>query len=346
MSIPVTRGTFKAFVLRTLGDGVLQINVSDAQVEDRIDQALYKYQQFHMDAVVKTYVAHEITGTLMTFTGPVTSFANNEQLLGETSNASGTCVLSNPQGHANAIVMFTTSKAAPTDSQPPIPGVDLTLGGHFVDGEVVRGLHSGFSATIATSDNTFTAILKGDMDNKYVTLDPSIIAITRIFAPFDSRFSADILFDPQSQFNMSLMSNFTSTSIIPYFIGRSYQQLLNDTFRGRPGTRFERHQGRVYVDVNWFSTFFPGQFLIVEGMQTIDPDAFPLIWSDRWLQDYTTSLIKKQWGMNLKKYNGIALPGGVTLDGKTMFDEAIVEIKALEDDLDTKFQLPIDFMVG
>ena len=104
--------------------------------------------------------------------------------------------------------------------------------------------------------------------------------------------------------------------------------------------------GRVYVDVNWFSTFYPGQFLIVEAMQTIDPDDFPLVWSDRWLQDYASALIKKQWGMNLKKYQGIALPGGVTLDGKTMYDEAVQEVKDLEEELKTTYQLPVDFLVG
>ncbi len=345
MAIPNTRDTFKAFCLRTLGDGVLQINVSDAQVEDRIDQAIYKYQQFHMDAVAKTFIKHEITGTLMRFTSAATGFANNENLQGLTSNAFGTVVLSNPQGYANAIVMFTTSQAAPTDSHPPVPGGN-TAWGSFEDGEVVQGKQSGFTATIETSNASFTAIVKGDMDNKYVTLDPSVIAITRMFAPFDSRFTADILFDPQSQFNMSLMSNFTSTSIIPYYIGRTYQTLLNDMFRGRPGTRFERHQGRISIDVNWYSTFYPGQFLIIEAMQALNPDDYPLVWSDRWLQDYTTSLIKKQWASNLKKYIGIALPGGVMLDGKTMFDEAILEIKDLELQLQTTYQLPIDFITG
>jgi hypothetical protein len=339
--IPASRDDFKDFCLRALGDGVIQINVSDDQLEDRIDAAIYKYQQFHMDAVVKTYIAHEITGTLFTFTAPPTGFANNEQINGLTSNAYGVCVLSNPQGYANSILMYTTSKAAPTDSTPPVPGANADGAGQFQTGEIVRGLTSGAHATL-----TANGIVKGDMDNKYITLDPSMIAVTRVFPPFDSRFSADILFDPQSQFNMSLMSNFTSTSIIPYFIGRSYQQLLNDMFRGRPGTRFERHQGRVYIDVNWFTTFFPGQFMIVEGMQTIDPNDFPLVWSDVWLQNYTIALMKKQWGMNLKKYNGIALPGGVTLDGKTMYDEAVQEIKDLEDELKSTYQLPIDFIVG
>ncbi len=338
MSIPASRDDFKAYCLRSLGDGVLQINVSDAQVEDRIDKALFMFQQYHMDAVVKDFIRHEITGSLMYFTDAALDYGNNEVLIGETSNTVGTCVLSNPNGFANAIVMYTTTTPAPTWVHPPVPGGNNAFGA-FVPGEIVRGQNSG-------ARHTMLSITKGDMDNKHITLDPSIIAISRIFAPHDSRFSADILFDPQSQFNMSLMSNFTSTSIIPYYIGRQYQQLLNDIFRGRPGTRFVRHQGQLSIDVNWFSTFFPGQYLIVEGLRTIDPNDYPLVWSDRWLQDYAIAVIKKQWANNLKKYTGIALPGGVTLDGKTMYDEAVQEIKDLEAELKSTYQLPCDFLVG
>jgi hypothetical protein len=187
----------------------------------------------------------------------------------------------------------------------------------FQEGEVVRGSRTGATAVIGTSNATFTAIINGDMDNKYFPMPPSIIAVNKIFPPFDSRVSADILFDPQAQFNMSLLANFTSNSIIPYVVGRQYQQLLNDTFRGRPGIRFQRHQGRLYVDVNWFSTFQPRQFIVVDCYRVIDPTDAPSIWSDRWLQDYAIALIKKQWAQNMSKYQGIQLPGGVTLDAKS-----------------------------
>ena len=265
MSIPATRDDFKSFCLRALGDGVIQVNVSDDQVEDRIDKAIYVFQQFHMDAVVKVYVQHEITGTLMTFQTDASGFSNNEFILGVTSNTFGAVVQTLPIGFPNTtIVMYTTTSPTPTVYFPPVPGGNTDFG-HFLPGEQVVGTQSGFAANIAFANSSFSPFVYGDMDNKYVTLDPSVIAVTRIFAPFDSRFSADILFDPQSQFNMSLMSNFTSTSIIPYVIGRQYQQLLNDTFRGRPGTRFERHQGRLYIDIDWYSTFYPGQFFIVDG---------------------------------------------------------------------------------
>ncbi len=357
MSIPATRDDFKAFCLRTLGDGVLQVNVSDDQVEDRIDQAFYMYQQYHMDGTVKNFLRHEVTPSVMHFTGlPSVPFQNHERLVGQTSNAHGPACAGTPPD-ANAIYMFGTNGPVAYIATGPSTS-QAGDGKPFLEGEVVVGLQSGATATIAASTpavpasgNTaavpaFHAIELGDMDNKFFLIPDDIIAVTKIFAPFDSRISADILFDPQSQFNMSLLSNFTSNSIIPYVVGRQYQQLLNDTFRGRPGIRFSRHQQRLYVDVNWYSTFQPHQFIVVECYQTVDPGSFADVWSDRWLQDYATALIKLQWGQNLSKFGGIALPGGVTLDPNSMKAEAKEEIKDLEERLRTEFQLTIDFMVG
>jgi hypothetical protein len=414
MAIPTTRDDFKAFVLRALGDGVLQVNVSDDQVEDRIDQAFYMFNQFHMDSTVKTYLKHEVTPSVMNFIGPPSvPFNNNEVIIGATSNAHGQVVAPAAVANANAIFMFgTNGPVAFIETGPTTP--QAGDGKPFVEGEVVSGVQSGAVATVAVSGdllifqsaftgtftpgekinglngnvvylstvnstaivtNTklgsftvsqtltgagsgahgtfasyalagFTALVLGDMDLKYIAIPESIIAINKIFAPFDSRISADILFDPQAQFNISLLSNFTSTSIIPYVIGRQYQQLLNDTFRGRPGIRFSRHQQRLYCDVNWYSTFQPHQFLIVECYQVLDPATVPDIYSDRWLQDYTIALIKKQWATNLSKYTGVSLPGGVTLDAKTMKDEANEEIKDLEHQLDSRYSLPIDFITG
>lgn len=335
MSIPASRDDFKEYCLRALGKPVLQINVDDDQVEDRIDEALYVYQQYHMDAVVKTYMRHEVTASTMVFSAPFTgAFTNNEVIVGQTSNIQGHVVSTI---NSTAILFYTVTSA--NTGELPADTYSDTARRTFQDGEVIVGKTSGAQGTVSS-------ITFGDMDNKWYPVDPSVIGITKVFAPFDSRIWADILFDPQSQFNISLLSNFTANSIIPYHIGRSYQQLLNDTFRGRPAVRFSRHMNRLYADVNWYATFLPGQHIVIEGYRTIDPDGFTDVWSDRWLQRYATSLIKRQWGMNLSKYNGISLPGGVQLDGRTMLGEANQEIVTLEDQVRNEFQEPPMFIVG
>jgi len=321
MALPNTREEFKAYCLRAIGAPVLQINVDDAQLEDRIDEAIYLYQQFHMDAVMKDYISFLVTASTMRFTGATPAFQNNEPLRGATSNATGDVYKT---VSANTIEFVGASKNI-----------------MFVPGETVTGQWSGATGTIAAN-----GIVLGAVDNEYFTLPDEVISVTRVFPPFDSRMSADILFDPQNQFNISLLSSFTTNSIVPYVIGRQYQQLINDTFRGRPLMRFERHMNRIHIDVDWKTVFRPGAYLVIEAYRAIDPTVYGEVWTDRWLQRYTIALFKRQWGMNLSKYNGIALPGGVTLDGKTMFADAETEIQKLEEELRTTYELPIIFTIG
>ena len=337
MPTPTSRDDFKEYCYRALGKPVLQINVDDDQVEDRIDEALYVFRQYHMDAVTKAYMSHEITASAMVFNSEFSgTFNADEQIIGQTSNVYGRYVST---VNTTAITFFTTATA--NTGTISSDAYSDTARNTFNDGEVVLGSESGAQGTVKTDGITF-----GDMDNKWFTVVDSVIGITKVFAPYDSRLTADILFDPQAQFNISLMSSFTAHSTIPYYIGRSYQQLLNDMFRGRPIIRFSRHMNRLYMDVNWYVTFIPGQHIIIEGYRTIDPDGYIKVWTDRWLQRYATSLIKRQWGMNLSKYSGIALPGGVQLDGKSMLAEANQEIATLEEQVRSEFQEPPMFIVG
>lgn len=342
MAIPTSRDEFKEYCLRALGKPVIQINVDEDQVEDRIDEALYVYQQHHFDAVTKTYMVHRVTPSVLRFATPsAVAFKNSEVIVGQTSNTRGIV-----HSTINAIAIQFATTQATANSVEQADGYSDTARPSFMDGEVVVGAQSGATATIFTSNSTVHGVTVGDIDNRWFPVAPSVIGITKVFAPFDSRISADILFDPQSQFNISLLSNFTANSIIPYHIGRQYQQLLNDTFRGRPAVRFQRHMNRLYVDVNWNATFAIDQTIVLEGFRVIDPDTFTDVWSDRWLQRYSTSLIKRQWGLNLSKYGGIALPGGVTLDGRSILSDANQEIRDLEAELRDTYQEPPMFIVG
>lgn len=335
MSIPTSRDTFKEHCLRALGKPVLQINVDDTQLEDRIDEALYVYQQHHYDAVTKTYMQHEVTASTLTFSAPTAgTFVKGDVLFGTTTRTRGQVV---SVTNSTSLTYFTVSAA-----NTSIDAIDpYTDSGRptFAVGETVTGQPSSAEGIIAT-------ITRGDIDNRWFPIADAIIGVTKVFAPFDSRMSADILFDPQSQFNISLLSNFTSNSIIPYYVGRSYQQLLNDMFRGRPGIRFARHMNRLYVDVNWNSTFAPGQHIVIEGFRVINPNTYTDVWSDRWLQRYATALIKHQWGINLSKYSGLTLPGGVQLDGKSILADAAQEIRDLETELQRTYSMPPEFIVG
>jgi len=117
-------------------------------------------------------------------------------------------------------------------------------------------------------------------------------------------------------------------------------------FSGEQPVRFNRHQNRLYIDFQWGTDILAGEYLVIEAYKIIDPNSYTDVYNDRWVKMYSTALIKKQWGMNLKKFGGIQLPGGVQLNGQQIYDEADAEIQKLEQEMQDKYELPAEFILG
>jgi hypothetical protein len=98
--------------------------------------------------------------------------------------------------------------------------------------------------------------------------------------------------------------------------------------------------------MSWDTKVTVGEFIIIEGYQKIDPDTFTDVYNDRFLQKYCTAQIKKQWGENLKKFEGLSMPGGITFNGQKIWDEATDEIQALEAEVISTYSLPVSDMLG
>ena len=118
-------------------------------------------------------------------------------------------------------------------------------------------------------------------------------------------------------------------------------------FTGEIPIRFQRHTHRLHVDWAWGSNeAVLGSTVVAEGYRVIDPEDHESIYNDMWLKKYCTALIKRQWGESMKKFGNVQLPGGITLNGKETYDEAINEIDKLEDEMQEKYSLPAMFQVG
>jgi hypothetical protein len=89
-----------------------------------------------------------------------------------------------------------------------------------------------------------------------------------------------------------------------------------------------------------------GNYLIAEAYEIVDPTVYADVWKDRWLLQYTTALIKRQWGANLKKFQGMQMPGGLTFNGQQIFNEAMEEIAKLENEMVYTYSLPVTDMIG
>ena len=121
---------------------------------------------------------------------------------------------------------------------------------------------------------------------------------------------------------------------------------LSHILVGEKPLRFNQHQNRLYIDMDWSNDIEADEFLIIECYRKIDPDSFTDIYDDIYLKRYATALIKRQWGANLSKFSGVAMLGGVTMNGETIFSQAQEEIQRLEEQIQLSFETPIDYMVG
>ena len=317
MAAPSTRTEFKDYCLRRLGFPVIQINVDDDQVDDRIDDALQFFHDYHFDGVEKIYMKHRIT--------------------------------------------------------------------------------------------------QDDIDRKFIYCPDPVIFVTKIF-PFDDSNSSINMFDLRYQLRLHDLYDFTSVSYVSYEITMQHITTLNMLFSGYPQHRFNRHQNKIFLDIDWSRDATLGEYVVIECYRKLAPDTVMLtgtvtatntsnvmtgtgttfdqqilegdiitvggqdvqvnriisptqaylttnlttsvtsatvtktgvsdVWDDRFLKQYATALIKYQWGTNLSKFAGVQMPGGVTLDGPRIMQEAQVEIDKIETEMQAYNVLPPEILTG
>ena len=247
MAKPTTRDDFKEYCLRKLGKPVIEINVDDDQVEDRVDEALAYYHDYHFDGTEKVYLAHSVT--------------------------------------------------------------------------------------------------EEDKTNKYISIPEAVIGIINIFDVGDS-YSTNNLFNIRYQIALNDLFAFNYGPFAPYYMALQNVALAEELFVGRQSLRYNRHVNKLYIDMDWQAKVVTGEYIIIEGYQKVDPDTYSDVWSDRWLQRYATALIKKQWGDNLKKFEGLQMPGGLTFNGQKIWDEATDELTKLEEEMISSYSLPVTDMIG
>jgi len=106
MAKPTTRDELAEYCLRALGAPVIEINIDEDQVDDRIDEAIQFYQEYHADAIVRTFVKHQITADdLVTNTIEVPeSIISITRLIGLTDTHSNSMFSMKYQMHLNDVM--------------------------------------------------------------------------------------------------------------------------------------------------------------------------------------------------------------------------------------------------
>lgn len=246
MAVPTSRAEFTENCLRKLGKPVIEINVDDDQVSDRIDEALLYYWDYHFDGSEKTYYKYQITET--------------------------------------------------------------------------------------------------DKTNKYITMPENIIGVVNIF-DLGSTLGVNNLFNIRYQIALNDLYTLTSVSMVPYYMAMNHVQFLEQMLVGKQPLRYNRHTDKLYLDMDW-DRIAADEWLVVEAYQVVDPDTYTDAWADRWLLRYAACLIKQQWGQNMKKFQGMKLPGGLEFNGQKIYDEATAEREELEREMIYSYSLPATDMIG
>lgn len=331
-----SRQDLTEYALRALGEPVVEVNVDDSQLEDRIDEALDYWHQYHFDGAERFYLKQKITASrLILDSGDSADFPYGTVITGQTSGATAK-VVGEFGTEPNSSIILCKNMSIDHDTTKADHVHTAALVSLFEDGETITG-DNGASAVITTSE-------LGTYDKRYLDCPDYIYGVTRVI-PFSYTSSSKNLFDLQYQLRLNDLYDLTSTSIIYYKTVMSHISMLNLELNGYPLYRFNRMMGRMTLDVNWDTAFAIGDFVLVECYRALDPTTFTKIWNEQWLKKYVTSLFKRQWAVNIKKFSGIQLPGGVTLDGDKLYAEAIQEIKDLEDEMLNK-AAPLDFFLG
>ena len=189
-------------------------------------------------------------------------------------------------------------------------------------------------------------VLQADITNEYIPIPPAMISVTNII-PLGNNSRGMGMFDLQYQLRMTDWDAFYSNgSIMNYDVMMQKLALLQFELDVKFSIDFNRHKQRLYVRWNWKGDVVPGDYIAIEGYSMLDPDTFPDVYNDMWLKAYTTALIKRQWGENLLKYQGVALLGNTTLNGADIYQKAQADIDRLDEELQDTFQNPIDFFIG
>ncbi|MBT3544672.1 MAG: hypothetical protein HN488_04930 [Saprospiraceae bacterium] len=248
MAKPNSRSTFIDYCLRALGAPVIEINVDEDQIDDRVEEALQFYQEYHSDAMEKVFLKHQITAD--------------------------------------------------------------------------------------------------DITNGYIPINDLITNVMRVF-PFTDT-TTNPLFDVKYQMRLNdVWSLGYMGSLAEYEMAQQYLSMLDMILdNGDKHVDFNRHRNTLRIDMDWSNEVAVGDYIVVECYRILDPETYTDVYNDYYLKKYATALIKRQWGINLSKFEGMVMPGGVTFNGRQMFDDATAELEKLEEEVRLNWELPVDFYTG
>jgi len=205
----------------------------------------------------------------------------------------------------------------------------------------------GITSTSASTNIVGTATTFTYYENSnYLQIPPSIIGINKIFQYDDAQsVSTSNMFSLKYQMFLNDVYYWGSTDLLSYTMAMSYLETMNFLLNTHKQIRFNQRQDRMYLDIDWTSLRV-GEFIIIDCWRAMDPNDYSRVWNDSFLKPYLTALIKRQWGQNLIKFQGVKLPGGVEFNGRAIFDDGQRELDEIKQKMMSTYELPPLDLIG
>ena len=205
---------------------------------------------------------------------------------------------------------------------------------------------AGIAVTTATTNIVGTATTFTYRENSnFLQVPPSVIGINKIFRFDGTNTTTNNMFSVKYQLFLNDIYYWGSTELLTYAMVKTYLEDIDFLLNTEKQIRFNQRQDRLYLDIDWGSVAV-GDWFIIDCYRTLDPNDYSRVWNDSFLKKYLTSLIKKQWGQNLIKFQGVKLPGGVELNGRQLYDDAQKELDVIMEKMSSTYELPPLDMIG
>lgn len=204
----------------------------------------------------------------------------------------------------------------------------------------------GIVTTTATSTIVGTAVTFSYEENSnYIQLPDSIIGVNKIYRFDGSNTITNNMFSVKYQMFLNDVYYFDSIELLSYAMVKTKLEDIDFLINTEKQIRFNIRQNRLYMDVD-FASLTENDYLIIDCWRILNPNDFTRVYNDRFLKRYLTALIKRQWGQNLIKFQGVKLPGGIELNGRQIYDDAQVELDKIQTEMMSSYEIPPLDMIG
>ena len=200
---------------------------------------------------------------------------------------------------------------------------------------------SGISTTVSGMSDMTNSFYE---TSNFIQVPDSVIGIEKIFK-FDSSTISGGMFSIKYQLFLNDLYQFNSIELLQYSMVKTYLEDIDFLLTTDKQLRFNKRQGRLYIDMDWGSET-KDTYLIIDCYRILDPNTFTGVYNDSFLKKYLTSLIKRQWGQNLLKFRGTRLPGGVELNGRELYEDAERELDDIKQRMTQEYELPPYDFIG